>query len=74
MNNEEDAFIWNGRCLNLKNVTAARAYLKHFKDMSVVIRLDNQEDYDILTKAKFKMHGMQNMIPINLKGEQLIKP
>ena len=60
MNNEE-AFIWNGRCLNLKNVTAAREYLKHFKDMSVVIRLDNQEDYDILTKAKFKMHGMQNV-------------
>ena len=61
MNNEEEAFIWNGRCLNLKNVTAARAYLKHFKDMTVVIRLDNHKDYDILTKAKFKMHGMQGV-------------
>ena len=29
--------------------------------MSVVIRLDNQEDYDILTKAKFKMHGMKRV-------------
>ena len=57
----EEAFIWNGRCLNLKNVTAAREYLKDFKDMSVVIRLDNQEDYDILTKAKFKMHGMKRV-------------
>ena len=57
----EEAFIWNGRCLNLKNVTAAREYLKDFKDMSVVIRLDNQEDYDILTKAKFKMHGLKRI-------------
>ena len=54
-------YIWNGLNLKLKGITAAREYLKHFKDMSVVIRLDNQEDYDILTKAKFKMHGMKRV-------------
>ena len=53
--------IWNGLHLKLKNITAARAYLKQFKDMSVVVRLDNQKDFDLLTKAKFKMHGMKGI-------------
>jgi hypothetical protein len=29
--------------------------------MSVVIRLDNNQDFDLLTKGKFKMHGMQGV-------------
>ena len=53
--------IWNGLHLNLKNITVAREYLKQFKDMSVVIRLDNNQDFDLLTKAKFKMHGMKGI-------------
>ena len=57
--------IWNGLHLKLKNITAARAYLKQFKDMSVVVRLDNQKDFDLLTKAKFKMHGMKRIKLIN---------
>jgi hypothetical protein len=53
--------IWNGLHLKLKNITAARKYLRQFKDMSVVIRLDNNQDFDLLTKGKFKMHGMQGV-------------
>ena len=53
--------LWNGLHLKLKNITAARAYLKQFKDMSVMIRLDNNQDFDLLTKAKFKMHGMKGV-------------
>ena len=53
--------IWNGLHLKLKNITAARKYLKQFKDMSVVVRLDNNQDFDLLTKAKFKMHGMKGV-------------
>jgi hypothetical protein len=57
--------IWNGLHLNLKNITVAREYLKQFKDMSVVIRLDNNQDFDLLTKAKFKMHGLKRVKIIN---------
>ena len=57
--------IWKGLNLKLKNVTAARKYLKQFKDMSVVIRLDNNQDFNLLTKAKFKMHGMKGIKIIN---------
>ena len=53
--------LWNGLHLKLKNITVAREYLKQFKDMSVVIRLDNNQDFDLLTKAKFKMHGMKGI-------------
>ena len=53
--------IWNGLHLNLKNITVAREYLKQFKDMSVVIRLDNNQDFDLLTKGIFKMHGMKGV-------------
>lgn len=57
--------IWKGLNLKLKNVTVARKYLKQFKDMSVVIRLDNNQDFNLLTKAKFKMHGMKGIKIIN---------
>lgn len=57
--------IWNGLHLKLKNITAARKYLKEFKDMSVVIRLDNDMDFYLLTKAKFKMHGMKGIKIVN---------
>ena len=57
--------IWKGLNLKLKNVTVARKYLKQFKDMSVVIRLDNNHDFNLLTKAKFKMHGMKGIKIIN---------
>ena len=57
--------IWNGLHLKLKNITAARKYLKQFKDMSVVIRLDNNQDFDLLTKGIFKMHGMKGVKIVN---------
>tara|TARA_Y100000310_G_scaffold123203_1_gene121979 strand:+ start:63 stop:278 length:216 start_codon:yes stop_codon:yes gene_type:complete len=57
--------IWNGLHLKLKNITAARKYLRQFKDMSVVVRLDNNQDFALLTKAKFKMHGMRGVKIIN---------
>ncbi len=54
-------YIWNGLNLKLKGIAEAREYLRQFKDMSVVIRLDNLKDFELITKAKFKMHGMQNV-------------
>ena len=54
-------YIWNGLNLKLKDIAEAREYLRQFKDMSVVIRLDNLKDFELITKAKFKMHGMQNV-------------
>ena len=54
-------YIWNGLNLKLKGIVEAREYLRQFKDMSVVIRLDNLKDFELITKAKFKMHGMQNV-------------
>ena len=63
-------YTWNGLNLKLKGLVEAREYLRQFKDMSVVIRLDNLKDFELLTKAKFKMHGLKrigkpaNFIPI----------
>ena len=54
-------YFWNGLNLKLKDIAEAREYLRQFKDMSVVIRLDNLKDFELITKAKFKMHGMQNV-------------
>ena len=59
--NSNMSYEWNGLHLQLKNVTAAREYLRQFKEMSVVIRLDNNQDFDLLAKAKFKMHGMKGV-------------
>jgi len=51
--------------LNLKNIEDAREYLRQFKDRSLVIRLDNENDYNLLTKGIFKMHGMKRIKIIN---------
>ena len=54
-------YTWNGLNLKLKGLVEAREYLRQFKDMSVVIRLDNLKDFELLTKAKFKMHGLKRI-------------
>ena len=57
--------IHHGIKLNLKNVKDAREYLRQFKDRSLVIRLDNESDYNLLTKGIFKMRGMKRIKIIN---------
>ena len=57
--------IHHGIKLNLKNVKDAREYLRQFKDMSLVIRLNNQNDYDLLVEGIFKMRGMKRIKLIN---------
>ena len=57
--------IHYGIKLNLKNVTEARKYLTQFKDMSLVIRVNDNIQHKLLTKAIFKMHGMKNIKLIN---------
>ena len=57
--------IYYGIRLNLKNVKDARDYLRQFKDMSLVIRLNNESDYNLLTKGIFKMRGMKRIKIIN---------
>lgn len=64
MNTTTD-YIWNGLNLKLKGIAEAREYLRQFKDMSVVIRLNNEKDFKFLTKAKFKMHGLKRIKIIN---------
>ena len=51
--------------LNLKSIEDARDYLRQFKDRSLVIRLDNESDYNLLTKGIFKMRGMKRIKIIN---------
>ena len=58
-------YIWNGLNLKLKGIAEAREYLRQFKDMSVVIRLNNEKDFKLLKKAKFKMHGLKRIKIIN---------
>ena len=53
--------LYLGMAWNFGGVEAAREHLKDFKDMSVVIRANNKPDFDLLTKAKFKMHGMNKV-------------
>jgi len=53
--------LYLGMAWNFSGVEAAREHLKDFKDMSVVIRANNKPDFDLLTKAKFKMHGMNKV-------------
>ena len=57
--------IYYGIKLNLKSVEDAREYLRQFKDMSLVIRLNNESDYNLLTKGIFKMRGMKRIKIIN---------
>ena len=57
--------IHYGIKLNLKSVEDAREYLRQFKDMSLVIRLNNESDYNLLTKGIFKMRGMKRIKLIN---------
>ena len=57
--------IHYGIKLNLKNVKDARNYLRQHKDMSVVIRINNEKDYKLLTKGIFKMRGMKRIKLIN---------
>jgi|TARA_R100000084_G_scaffold36193_1_gene14527 hypothetical protein len=57
--------IHYGIKLNLKSVEDAREYLRQFKDMSLVIRLNNESDYNLLTKGIFKMRGMKRIKIIN---------
>ena len=57
--------IHYGIKLNLKNVKGARDYLRQFKEMSLVIRVDNEKYYMLLTKGIFKMHGMKRIKLIN---------
>tara|TARA_R100000750_G_scaffold58901_1_gene46952 strand:+ start:389 stop:652 length:264 start_codon:yes stop_codon:yes gene_type:complete len=55
---EAKGYPWYGLALSFANVATAREYLRSCKDMSLVIRVNNKHDLDLLTKAKFKMHGM----------------
>lgn len=57
--------IHYGIKLNLKSVEDAREYLRQFKDMSLVIRLNNESDYNLLTKGIFKMRGMKRIKILN---------
>ena len=57
--------IHYGIKLNLKSVEDAREYLRQFKYMSLVIRLNNESDYNLLTKGIFKMRGMKRIKIIN---------
>ena len=57
--------IYYGIKLNLKSVEDAREYLRQYKDMSLVIRLNNESDYNLLTKGIFKMRGMKRIKIIN---------
>ena len=57
--------IHYGIKLNLKSVEDAREYLRQFKNMSLVIRLNNESDYNLLTKGIFKMRGMKRIKLIN---------
>ena len=58
-------YNWNGLNLNLKNIKTARDFIRQFKDMSIVIRLNNNNDYELLNKAKFKMHGLSRIKIVN---------
>jgi hypothetical protein len=55
---EAKGYPWYGLALSFANVATAREYLRSCKDMSLVIRVNNKHAFDLLTKAKFKMHGM----------------
>ena len=57
--------IHHGIKLNLKNVKDAREYLRQFKNMSLVIRVNGTKQYTLLTKGIFKMRGMKNIKLIN---------
>ena len=59
-------YNWTGLNLKLKNIKKARDYLRQFKNMSIVIRLNNNNDYELLNKDKFKMHGLSNIKLINV--------
>jgi hypothetical protein len=65
INNIMNNYNWTGLNLKLKNIKKARDYLRQFKNMSIVIRLNNNNDYELLNKAKFKMHGLSNIKLIN---------
>jgi hypothetical protein len=54
-----------GLKLSLKTIEDARNYLRQHKDMSLVIRVNNEEDYKLLTKGIFKMRGMKRIKLIN---------
>jgi len=54
-----------GLKLNLKTIEDAREYLRQFKDMSLVIRVNGNKQYTLLTKGIFKMRGMKNIKLIN---------
>ena len=58
-------YNWTGLNLKLKNIKKARDYLRQFKNMSIVIRLNNNNDYELLNKAKFKMHGLGRIKIVN---------
>jgi len=57
--------IHYGIKLNLKSVEDARNYLRQHKNMSLVIRLNNQNDYNLLVEGIFKMRGMKRIKLIN---------
>jgi len=62
---DNNNYNWTGLNLNLKNIKTARDFIRQFKDMSIVIRLNNNNDYELLTKAKFKMHGLSRIKIVN---------
>jgi|TARA_Y100001951_G_scaffold99208_1_gene100936 hypothetical protein len=55
---EAKGYPWYGMAWGFTDVEAAREHLRKFKDMSLEIKVNNKHDFDLLTKAKFKMHGM----------------
>ena len=47
---DNNNYNWTGLNLNLKNIKTARDFIRQFKDMSIVIRLNNNNDYELLNK------------------------
>ena len=54
-----------GLKLSLKTIEDARNYLCQHRNMSLVIRLNNQNDYNLLVEGIFKMRGMKRIKLIN---------
>ena len=71
--NEERKWSWSGRFFGFRSIEEAREELRHLKDMTICIRLNNESDYEMLNKAIYKMHGMSRVKIINGTKEPMIK-
>tara|TARA_R100001244_G_scaffold39652_2_gene35591 strand:+ start:923 stop:1183 length:261 start_codon:yes stop_codon:yes gene_type:complete len=73
MMNEERIWTWRGLFFGFTNIEDARNELRDHKDMSVCIRVNNESDYEMLTRAIYKMHGMSRVKIINGTKEPMIR-